>query len=354
VARVPRATAEKANRRPGLSFALARPVNGFHFARTDEPAGLTAGRSWTVGDVELFSPAIDLLGMSWFDEKPGADPSGLLLGRFERCAWLASQRLVPEHDLYTVQIGIEPDRCDLADLEIEVEEQIDEDLVIAEHLRLEDTDIRETLRVLYGPQPTTGRLEIGVALPTLGRGVKRSVRLYHRDGMMLDAWQSFNIVESISINMIVDGSEQRPITIGERRGPQELVGLLGAVERVHSQSYGERRTPTMSRGTTCDATIPCLAASFPRHSPPRARSGRHRIVGDGGVEFSFLPRNRRQRPAATKGIGLPLQPFCNRIRGGLQPICIRAAAEQPAKHSPGVPSALFAFPSPLFAHIRRI
>jgi hypothetical protein len=92
----------------------------------------------------------------------------------------------------------------------------------------------------------------------------------------------------------------------------------------------------------------------PSPRPPRARSGRHRIVGDGGVEFSFLPRNRRQRPAATKGIGLPLQPFCNRIRGGLQPICIRAAAEQPAKHSPGVPSALFAFPSPLFAHIRRI
>ena len=230
-----------------LATWLARPIIAFHFPRTDERAPRRAGPSWTVGDVQLFSPAIDLLGLSWFDEKSGDDPSGLLLGRFERRAWLVSQRLVPEHDLYSVQIGIEPDRADPADLEIEVEEQADDELVFAEHLRLEDTDIREALGVLYGPPPTTGRLEIGVALPTLGRAMKRSVRLHHRDGMLLDGWRSFNIVESISINLVVNGSEQRPVMIGERRQRQQLVALLGAVERVRSQYATLRREGTHNR-----------------------------------------------------------------------------------------------------------
>jgi len=48
-----------------LATWLTRPIIGFHFPRTDEPAGLQAGDSWTVGDAEvLVTAAIDLLGMS--------------------------------------------------------------------------------------------------------------------------------------------------------------------------------------------------------------------------------------------------------------------------------------------------
>lgn len=231
-----------------LATWLTRPVVGFHFPRTDAPAGLQAGESWTVGDAEvLVTGAIDLLGMSWFDSKRGAAPSGLLLGRFERRAWLAGQRLVPENDLYTIQIGIDPDRAELADLEVEVEEHIGDELVLGERLLIEDTDIREAQHVLYGPKPTTGRLEIGVALPTLGRGVKRSVHLHHRDGTLLDEWLSFNLAEKITMTMTVNGSEQRPITIGEERGPQDLVELLGAVERARSQYAALRREGSHNR-----------------------------------------------------------------------------------------------------------
>jgi hypothetical protein len=231
-----------------LATWLTRPIIGFHFPRTDEPAGVEAGDSWTVGDAEIpVTAAIDLLGMSWFDSKHGAAPSGLLLGRFERRAWLAGQRLVPENDLYTVQIGIDPDLAELADLEIEVEEHIGDELVLGERLLIEDTDIREAQRVLYGPKPTTGRLEIGVALPTLGRGVKRSVHLYHRDGTLLDEWLSFNLVERMTMTMTVNGGEQPPITIGERRGPQDLVELLGAVERARSQYAALRRDGSHNR-----------------------------------------------------------------------------------------------------------
>jgi hypothetical protein len=77
--------------------------------------------------------------------------------------------------------------------------------------------------------------------------MRRSARLNHRDGTLLDEWRSFNIVESISITMTVNGSEQPPIEIGERRPPQDLVGLLGAVERVRSQYATLRREGAHNR-----------------------------------------------------------------------------------------------------------
>jgi hypothetical protein len=230
-----------------LATWLARPVVGFHFPRKDEACGVEPGRSWTIKGTQFFSPAIDLLGMSWFEEKKGQPPSGLLLGRFERRAWLVSQRLEPEKDLYRVEVGLGPDRTELMDLEIEVEEEVAGELVFAEHLRLEDTDLSEVENVLYGPPPSAGRYEIGVALPTLGRGVRRSVRLTHRDGSLLDSWQSFNIVESISISLTVNGAQQPAVTSGETRGAQDLVELLGAVERVKKQYSDLRRSGARNR-----------------------------------------------------------------------------------------------------------
>lgn len=59
---------------------------GFHFPRTTEAKALRPGRSWTVDGVESFNPAMDMLGIAWFDQNQGDDPAGLLLGRFERRA----------------------------------------------------------------------------------------------------------------------------------------------------------------------------------------------------------------------------------------------------------------------------
>jgi hypothetical protein len=231
-----------------LATWLARPMTGFHFKQAAAVPGIEPGKSWTIGDIQLFSPAVDILGMSWFEDKNGAPPAGLVVGRFERRAWLATQRLDQENDLYRVEVGLEPERVELMDLEIEVEESIGDELVFAEHLRLEDTDLGQTQKILYGPRPTNGRrLEVGVALPTLGRGVKRSVRLVHRDGVLLDEWQSFNIVESISVSLAVNGAQQKPNTIGETRGAQDLVELLGAVERVRKQYADLRRGGARNR-----------------------------------------------------------------------------------------------------------
>ncbi|HEX5592560.1 MAG TPA: hypothetical protein VFX35_04345, partial [Solirubrobacterales bacterium] len=209
-----------------LATWLARPVVGFHFPRAGGEIQAVPGNAWDIEGTKMFSPAIDTLGMSWFEEKKGPPPSGLLIGKFEPRAWLISQMLEREHDLYKVEIGFDPERVEIMDLEVEVEESIGEELVFAEHLRLEDTDLQEVQAKVYGQSIAKRSLVIGVALPTLGRGVKRSVRLTHRDGQLLDEWQSFNIVETISINLTFDGAEQAPMTIGETRKQQDLVELL--------------------------------------------------------------------------------------------------------------------------------
>jgi hypothetical protein len=231
-----------------LATHLARPVLGFHFPASKDAQWPAPEDRWSIEGTLLFNPAPDALGFSWFKDKRGPLPSGLLLGRFERRAWLAGQRLDPENDLYRVTIGIDPSRAELADLAIELEEAVGEELVLAEHLRLEDTALAEVEKVFYGPPREGGRLEVGVDLPTLGRGIRRAVRLTHRDGTLLDAWERFSIVESVSISVGIFGdSSATTTTTGETRGRQDLVELLGAVERIKSQYAWLRREGAHNR-----------------------------------------------------------------------------------------------------------
>lgn len=198
-------------------------------------------------DTTYFSPALDLLGMGWFENQNDDRPAGLLVGRFERRAWLLSQKLDNDNDLYLVNLGIDPERADPADLEIAVEEKVADEVVFAEHLRLEDTDLRGILEKLLAPQPTSGKAVISVGLPTLGRQIKRSLTLFHRDQGLLDEWESFNIVEVISVSMNVGGAPQAPITVGDLRSAQDMVALLGAVERVRSQYANLRQQGAKNR-----------------------------------------------------------------------------------------------------------
>jgi len=223
---------------------LARPLDGFHFPSGGESHDLELGQSWTLDEAESFNPAVNFLGMRWFEnEEP---PSGFFFGRFERRAWLASQKLRPEDDLYQVEVGLEPDRIDLADLELDVEEWLGENLIFGEHLRLEDTDLREVLPVLYDP-PQDKELELGVSLPTLGRGMRRVVRLVSRNGALLDEWEAFNLVESVSFTVTINGGQGQGSTVGEKRPKQNLSELLGAVERVQSQYATLRQTGAQNR-----------------------------------------------------------------------------------------------------------
>lgn len=167
-----------------LATWLARPVQGFHFNQAIEVAVLDPEEPWTVNGDTFYMPSADLLGLSWFEGRTGRQPSGLLLGRLERRAWLAGQHLRPEDDLYDVEIGFEPARVALSDLELEVEERVDDELVLSETLRCEDLDVLDGERQAHD-HPGPGKPKFVIRLPTLGRKVRRAVRLRHRDGSLL-------------------------------------------------------------------------------------------------------------------------------------------------------------------------
>lgn len=220
-----------------LAVHLGRPIRAFHFPAATEHGRLSPGDSWDIDGFQVYSPALTLLGIGWFDGMSGPGATGLLVGRMERRAWLGGQRLDAVGHLYELMIHLEPERAELAELELDIEEWVGEEVVVAERLRLEDLDLRDV-----EDQP-----RITVQLPTLGRKVKRAVRLYHRDGEMLDEWQPFNIVEAIGLTLTVDGAEQPTTWIGDRREGPELVELLGAAERVRAQFAEMRRGGLVQR-----------------------------------------------------------------------------------------------------------
>lgn len=220
-----------------LAVHLGRPIRAFHFPAATEHGHLSPGDAWEVDGSQIYSPALSLLGIGWFDDRTGPEATGLLVGRMERRAWLGGQHLDLEGHLYEVMVHLEPERAELAELELDIEERYGEETVFAERLRLEDLDLRDV-----EDQP-----RITLRLPTLGRRVKRAVRLYHRDGEMLDEWQPFNLVESIGLTLTVDGAQQPTTWIGDRSAAPELVELLGAAERVRAQFAEMRRGGLVQR-----------------------------------------------------------------------------------------------------------
>jgi hypothetical protein len=230
-----------------LACQLGRPISGYHFPLVGELDPVAPGDPWEIAGVTHYGAARELLGMAWYESVDGV-PSGLLVGRFERRAWLAGMHLHAEHELYEVKIGYEADRVDVADLEIEVEERVGGELVISERLRLEDLDLKDADEIARQvAQGDVRRPILGVRLPSLGRGVQRSVRLHTREGELLDDWHRFNVVERIGSTLTVDGHQMPTTWIGESRGPANLVERLAGVERMRSQYATLRRDGISSR-----------------------------------------------------------------------------------------------------------
>ncbi len=222
---------------------------------------------------------VSLLGIGWFEGNTSAAPSGLLVGRFERRAWLNGQHLRPDEDIYDVQIGLEPDRVELADLELDVEERVGEETVVSERLRLEDVDLRDVEDALHAEKPSrTGRPAVTVALPTLGRRTKRTVRLHHRDGSMLDDWPPFHLVESIGMTMEVNGAASRPSGAASDVRPPTS-SSCSARCRVRRHAERLRFQAAVAEPPGWDV-VRC--ALRPRSASPRVDRARSRRSGDSG------------------------------------------------------------------------
>ena len=132
----------------------------------------------------------------------------------ERRAWFNDVPGSGDDEVVQLHLGWEPARCDLADLEVELEEWVGDELACSRRLGLGATALGER----QGPDKAI------VSLSTLGRGVAHSARLHDRDGRLLDVTNRSKLFEQVSQSMrsSIGGTDcvsEQTITEGEMQTP---------------------------------------------------------------------------------------------------------------------------------------
>jgi hypothetical protein len=198
-----------------LCLQARRPVTGYRFPLAPPTYGTApAPSTWGIDGRPFTSAPLYLLGLPvsetplWsvaFD--PSSGPSaGLLIGRLERGAWLAEVQAIPESGTVSVSLGLDETRVNLADLELDIEEYEIGELVGARRLRLGEVALPG--RALAPDETVT------VELPTLGPGLHRQVRLFDRDGSLLDATDRMPMVEQVTMRIDTSPGHGRTVVVG--------------------------------------------------------------------------------------------------------------------------------------------
>jgi hypothetical protein len=194
-----------------LGAAAIRPQRGFLFPLATELEPLVA-TEWELGGITAFDGPWSTLGIALPHKSHRIEPppQGLFIGRLERRAWFNDVRGDGVFNRYQLHIGIEPDRVDLAELEVELEEWDGDDLVNCRRLRLGDLKLGQR----------AGAARFVVSLPTLGRKLAHEARLYDREGTLLDRTQRSKLVEQMTAKSHVVGQggdvASHEFTIGKR------------------------------------------------------------------------------------------------------------------------------------------
>jgi hypothetical protein len=210
-----------------LISGLGRPVQALMWAnpeasRVDLPGQVEIEGHWS------FMPSRDLAGIHLTEE--GIDPAiatapGLLVGRAERRAWLRDSRGEGEFRRYIVELGWDPSRIDISDLEITHIERINLDTVLANRIRLEDLDLAEV----------AGAGAVAIELPTLGRRVTHELVLSTLDGELLDHSGPYPLIERVEVGLEIDGEQQPPIVSGITDPPPELQARIERREEISAE-----------------------------------------------------------------------------------------------------------------------
>jgi len=201
----------------GKLMAMAgRPVRGW--VHPIEPAESPASESeirvvparWSpVGGIP-FAATLQLVGLSTDSSSTVEPPRGLLVGNLQRDAWIARMHgSKPSLSEFQIDIRLDPDRRAIWELVLDVEENSSGgETLLARRLRLSDVT-----------RPAHGANAVTVALPTIGRGVTRRVRLYGLDNELLDSADEVRLIERIVV------------TVGARTGRtvQSIIGDTGQV-----------------------------------------------------------------------------------------------------------------------------
>lgn len=143
-----------------------------------------------------------------------------------------------------------PGRASPGDLEVDLEEYADDGLAQARRIRLADL-------ALPGGSPE----RVTVALPTLGPGLRRRLRLYDRAGRLLDTCDATAFVSQIKITMtghIGDESTTRHVSLGQAPAAPNPVTRLAALDTAEA-GYTRLLTEGLSR-RILDDPVTALAA----------------------------------------------------------------------------------------------
>ena len=201
--------------------AAVRPCIGFHL-RASEMDFELPGR-WRGGNGEEFTNSPLAAGLLL---RPGS-PGGLVVARLERRAWFSAIRGREDLATFDLSLGLEPNRIDIADLVVTLDEWVSGELVHSQQVRLEHLEVDHV----------RGEPNVVIALPTLGPQVQRSARLHDREGRLLDMTGfQFSIVEAIKIDIGVMGADEtETVQIGDLRTVPPLVKRAQRVARVRQQ-----------------------------------------------------------------------------------------------------------------------
>jgi hypothetical protein len=182
--------------------------------RTGTPAPAPP-QSWPTGTPSARQPLLNLASLLGLSITTTGDPTpaALAVGRLRRTAWFSGVRAAGNVE---AEITLAPDRASLGDLEVDLKEYAADGLVQARRLRLADL-------ALPGGSPE----RVTVALPTLGPGLKRQLRLYDRAGRLLDTCDAAAFLSQIKISMTGHAGEEsttQHVSVGQapsalRRNP---------------------------------------------------------------------------------------------------------------------------------------
>jgi hypothetical protein len=207
-----------------LVVGLGRPAQTLTWSDPTAPAMELPDRI-DIDGRSSFTPAVDVSGIhltqDWVDPTL-ATAKGLLVGRAERRAWLRDSRGEGEFKRYIVEVGWDPARVDIADLEITHIERMNLDTVLAHRIRLEDLETGDVA------DAGTALIE----LPTLGRGVTHELIVSTIDGEVLDRSGPYPIVERVELTMEINGERQAPIISGITEPPPDLQVRIERREEV--------------------------------------------------------------------------------------------------------------------------
>lgn len=180
------------------------------------------------------APTLFLMGLSVSDDPASLQLlPGLFVGRMQDRAWISQLRGAEELTSFNVHLRLDPARISLWDLIIDLEEYDDAgDLLSARRLALSDLTVPA-----HGPERFT------VSLPTLGRRLVRRVRLYDREGILLDSADGVRLVESVEVSVRIMGG---PVVSGSpkpARSAPNLQARVSAMDRVEEQHASWSRQP---------------------------------------------------------------------------------------------------------------